>query len=144
MFYLSHTPINTTSYQQQLLDAACGAYVSFEGWVRNHNRDQQVQALHYHAYDELALVTGNEILNQVQTEFQVQALCIHRVGALTIGDLAVWVGVCAPHREHAFAACRAIIDRVKQDVPIWKQEFYNHGRDWLAGEPQSEQPRVNS
>ena len=60
------------------------------------------------------------------------ACCAHRVGALAIGDLAVWVGVSAAHRGAAFDACRYIIDEVKQRVPIWKREHYREGdADWL-------------
>ena len=63
------------------------------------------------------------------------AVCVHRVGRLDIGDMAVWVGVTAGHRDAAFAACRFIIDTVKAEVPIWKQEFYadsQHQTAWLA------------
>ena len=55
------------------------------------------------------------------------AACLHRVGELGIGELAVWVGVSAPHRHEAFLACRYIIDEVKQRVPIWKKEHYLSG-----------------
>ena len=52
------------------------------------------------------------------------AICIHRVGSLQIGDMAVWVGVNAAHRDAAFQACRFVIDETKICVPIWKKEFY--------------------
>ena len=53
--------------------------------------------------------------------------CVHRIGDLAIGELAVWVGVSAAHRDAAFAACRFIIDEVKSRVPIWKHEHYVEG-----------------
>jgi len=53
--------------------------------------------------------------------------CLHRVGELAVGELAVWVGVSAPHRHEAFLACRYVIDEVKQRVPIWKKEHYESG-----------------
>jgi len=56
-----------------------------------------------------------------------RACCAHRVGTLAIGELAVWVGVSAPHRGEAFDACRYIIDEVKHRVPIWKKEYYQDG-----------------
>jgi adenylyltransferase/sulfurtransferase len=56
-----------------------------------------------------------------------QALCVHRVGDLQLGDIAVWVGVAAAHRDEAFKACRFIIDEVKHRVPIWKKEHYVSG-----------------
>ena len=55
------------------------------------------------------------------------ASCIHRVGELDIGDLAVWVGVSAGHRDEAFKACRYIIDEIKHRVPVWKKEHYEGG-----------------
>jgi molybdopterin synthase catalytic subunit len=57
----------------------------------------------------------------------VHAACVHRVGDLRVGELAVWVGVSAPHRDEAFRACRYIIDEVKHRVPIWKKEHYVNG-----------------
>jgi molybdopterin synthase catalytic subunit len=57
----------------------------------------------------------------------VSAVCIHRVGSLRIGDLAVWVGVSAAHRGAAFDACRFVIDETKARVPVWKKEHYADG-----------------
>ena len=57
----------------------------------------------------------------------LEARCIHRTGLLEIGDLAVWVGVAAPHRDEAFRACRYIIDELKVRLPIWKKEHYVDG-----------------
>jgi molybdopterin synthase catalytic subunit len=56
-----------------------------------------------------------------------RAACVHRVGELAVGELAVWVGVSAPHRDEAFRACRYIIDEVKHRLPIWKKEHYLDG-----------------
>jgi molybdopterin synthase catalytic subunit len=52
---------------------------------------------------------------------------MHRIGALAVGELAVWVGVSAAHRDEAFRACRYIIDEVKHRLPIWKKEHYLNG-----------------
>ena len=56
-----------------------------------------------------------------------RAACEHRLGDLAIGEVAVWVGVSAPHRDEAFRACRYIIDEVKHRLPIWKKEHYVNG-----------------
>ena len=62
----------------------------------------------------------------------LDARCVHRIGDLAIGELAVWVGVSAAHRDAAFAACRYVIDEVKARVPIWKHERYADGdAGWL-------------
>ncbi|MDP6437739.1 MAG: molybdenum cofactor biosynthesis protein MoaE [Gammaproteobacteria bacterium] len=107
---------------------SCGGYVSFEGWVRDHNEGQQVLKLEYQAYEQLATREGTRILDEAAARFPIEnAVCVHRVGELEIGDLAVWVGVSSGHRDEAFRACRFIIDEVKQRVPIWKKEYYVSG-----------------
>jgi molybdopterin synthase catalytic subunit len=71
---------------------------------------------------------GERILAEARERFTAaRVVCVHRVGVLQLGDIAVWVGVSAHHREAAFAACRYVIDEVKSRVPIWKKEFYSSG-----------------
>ena len=116
-----------------LLHRHAGAFTSFEGWVRDHNQGRGVDGLRYEAYAVLAETEGNRVLQEAQDKFAiVEARCVHRVGELGIGELAVWVGVTAAHRDAAFAACRYIIDEVKSRVPIWKHERYREGdAGWL-------------
>jgi molybdopterin synthase catalytic subunit len=111
-----------------LADPAAGGYCAFEGWVRNHNEGKDVRSLEYEAYPELAHKEGQRILDEAREQFDILgARCIHRTGHLQIGEIAVWVGATAKHREDAFAACRHIIDQVKARVPIWKKEHYADG-----------------
>jgi len=106
----------------------CGGYVAFEGWVRDHNEGQRVLRLEYEAYESLGVKEGNRIIAEAVERYGVKAArCVHSLGELQIGDLAVWVGVSSPHRDEAFAACRYIIDEVKHRVPIWKKEHYVDG-----------------
>jgi molybdopterin synthase catalytic subunit len=136
-FHLSQTPFDTASLRAQLLDARVGAHASFEGWVREENEGRPVQGLHYEAYVALAESEGERILAQALDAFDIiDAGCVHRIGELAIGELAVWVGVTAAHRDPAFAACRFIIDAVKASVPIWKHERYADGDSgWLHPSP---------
>jgi molybdopterin synthase catalytic subunit len=114
--------------QRTLADAHAGACVTFEGWVRDHNDGRPVLALDYEAYAPLAEKEGERILAEAREKFAiVSAVCIHRVGSLRIGDLAVWVGVSAAHRGAAFDACRFVIDETKARVPVWKKEHYADG-----------------
>ena len=107
---------------------AAGACVTFEGWVRNHNEGEAVQALEYEAHQAIAEKEGARIVAEAMTRFAVTAVhCEHRVGKLGIGDCAVWVGVSADHRGAAFDACRYVIDETKARVPIWKKEHYASG-----------------
>ena len=136
-FSLAETPFDTATLRAELLDARVGAYASFEGWVRNHNAERNVEALRYEAYAAMADAEGERILDDALARFDIlDARCVHRTGELAIGELAVWVGVTAAHRDAAFAACRFVIDEVKSRVPIWKHERYADGeRRWLHLHP---------
>ena len=127
-FAFATTPIDTDATRSLVTDAACGGYASFEGWVRDHNEGRQVRHLEYEAFELLASKEGERILTEAVERFGVEhAACVHRVGDLKLGELAVWVGVSARHRQEAFLACRYIIDEVKHRVPIWKKEYYSDG-----------------
>jgi len=127
-FEFCESPPDLAALARSLGDGGCGGYVSFEGWVRDENEGQRVTRLEYEAYVTLAVREGERIIDEAVRRFGVShARCVHRVGTLEIGDLAVWVGVSSPHRGEAFAACRYIIDEVKHRVPIWKKEHYVNG-----------------
>lgn len=127
-FRMSEEELAPELWRADLQDPACGGYVTFEGWVRNSNEGLDVERLEYQAYEALALKEGQRIVTAAQTRFPItHALCVHRLGALEIGDLAVWVAVSAGHRDEAFSACRFIIDEIKHRVPIWKKEHYVNG-----------------
>jgi molybdopterin synthase catalytic subunit len=132
-FSLSDTPFDTANERAQLLDDRVGGFASFEGWVRDHNDGRPVHGLRYEAYAALAEAEGERVLTEALSKFDIlDARCVHRVGDLAIGELAVWVGVSAAHRDAAFAACRFVIDEVKSRVPIWKHERYADGdAGWL-------------
>lgn len=127
-FRFSRGAIDTASLQASLRDPSCGGYASFEGWVRNHNEGSLVRSLEYEAFEPLALREGERVVAEAIARYGVEhALCVHRVGSLAVGELAVWVGVSARHRDEAFRACRYIIDEVKHRLPIWKKEHYENG-----------------
>ena len=133
MFKLSSSPLEIFSFIDQLRDARAGAFVSFEGWARDHNDGKSVAALEYEALVPLCEAEAARILNEAKEKFEVlRAVCLHRTGRLQIGDMAVWVGVTASHRDAAFKACRYIIDEIKNRLPIWKKEFYKDGdTQWI-------------
>lgn len=135
-FGLSGEPLDTAALRAALESARAGAVVCFEGVVRDHNAGRAVLRLAYQAYAELAEREGGRILAQARELFELErVLCVHRVGELQIGDVAVWIGASAPHRDTAFAACRHVIDEVKRHVPIWKKEYYVDGEsEWLHPE----------
>jgi adenylyltransferase/sulfurtransferase len=127
-FAFSTEALDTAALARGMRDDACGGYAEFEGWVRNHNEGHAVTRLEYEAFAELAEKEGARIVAEAVEKYGVaRAACVHRVGSLGIGDVAVWVGVSAAHRDEAFRACRYIIDEVKHRVPIWKKEHYVTG-----------------
>src|ERR1700733_14683450 len=127
-FRFSRTAIDVVSLPAELADPACGGYTSFEGLVRNHNEGLSVRPLEYEAFEPLAVKEGERIVAEAIERFSIEhAACVHRIGDLAIGDMAVWVGASARHRDEAFRACRYIIDEVKHRVPIWKKEHYENG-----------------
>jgi molybdopterin synthase catalytic subunit len=136
MFTISEERINETELKPQTLDPSAGGFVCFEGWVRNHNQGNNVTKLTYEAYSKLAIKEGNKIIHEAHEKFDIcKALCSHRVGLLEIGEMAVWVGVSAAHRDAAFKACRYILDQVKSRVPIWKNEEWTDGESgWIEQE----------
>jgi molybdopterin synthase catalytic subunit len=127
-FRFSHTPLEPGRLRAALADSTCGGYAAFEGWVRDHNEGASVRRLEYEAFEALAVREGERILAEAVERFGVaRVACAHRLGELAVGELAVWVGVSAPHRDEAFRACRYIIDEVKHRLPIWKKEHYLSG-----------------
>lgn len=133
MFKLISEPFDVAPFVKELRDHSAGAFTSFEGWVRDHHNGQKVIALEYEALAPLCESEADKILNEVKTNFGItHAICLHRTGRLSVGEMSVWVGVSAPHRDEAFRACRYIIDELKKRLPIWKKEFLaDGGTHWV-------------
>ncbi|MBS0213834.1 MAG: molybdenum cofactor biosynthesis protein MoaE [Proteobacteria bacterium] len=136
-FSINPSPIDIHALRDGLDDPRAGGFASFEGRVRDHNDGRAVHGLRYEAYLELAQAEGMRIIEEARVRFDIlDAVAAHRVGDLAIGDVAVWVGASAAHRDAAFAACRWIIDEIKSRVPIWKRERYVEGdAGWLHPNP---------
>jgi len=133
-FVIEPAPLDIAPLRAALhIDPRAGAFVAFEGVVRQYNAGRRVRGLRYEAYVELAEREGTQIVEQAMARFAIlEARCVHRIGELSIGEIAVWVGVTSAHRAPAFEACRYIIDEIKARVPIWKHEHYVDGSsDWL-------------
>lgn len=125
MFSIVSEAIDELPLRQQLISDDAGALVTFLGIVRNNNEGKVVAALEYEAYEPLASLEGKKILEEAQSRFTLlKVLCVHRVGVLSIGETAVWIGVLCGHRGDAFEGCQYMIDELKKRVPIWKKEHY--------------------
>ena len=109
-----------------------GGITLFVGTVRDHSDGQTVTLLEYQAYESMAKKQLLKIMSGIQSEIpDVRLAVLHRVGALKVGDIAVICSASAPHRGEAFTGARALIDRIKADVPIWKREHGPDGPYWV-------------
>jgi molybdopterin synthase catalytic subunit len=109
-----------------------GGVVLFIGTVRNHNQGQSVELLEYQAYASMAEKELRAIADEIERARPGTLLaCLHRVGSLRVGDVAVICAASAAHRGEAFSACQELIDRLKTRVPIWKREHGADGPHWL-------------
>ena len=110
-----------------------GAVCVFLGAVRDVNDGRSVVKLEYEAYGTMAVAEMSRIVEEIEREIAGVRLAVtHRVGALAVGDLAVVCAASAPHRDEAYRACRALIDRVKARAPIWKLEHGPVGAYWVG------------
>lgn len=111
-----------------------GAVATFLGLVRNQNVGRRVWYLEYEAYEPLAIRAFERISDEVAVRWPDTRMALHhRIGRIEIGDASVAIAAASPHRAHAFEACRFVIERVKQIVPIWKREFFDGGDVWIEG-----------
>jgi molybdopterin synthase catalytic subunit len=114
--------------------SADGAITSFVGLVRDQNQGRRVSFLEYEAYEPLALRAFERIVDESRIAWPSARLGVHhRTGRLAIGEASIIIVAASPHRGEAFAACRYMIERVKQIVPIWKHEHFEGGDVWLEG-----------
>lgn len=110
-----------------------GAVVTFVGVVRRENEGRDVTLLEYEAYGSMAEAELGRILEEIPSEIEgVRVAAAHRVGELQVGDAAVVCAASSPHRGEAFAACEALIDRIKARLPIWKREHGPDGPYWVG------------
>ena len=114
--------------------AGDGAVASFIGLVRDHNQGRRVSFLDYEAYQPLAVRALHRIVEEIRQAWPDTGVGVHhRTGRIEIGEASIIIVAVSPHRANAFAACRYMIERVKQIVPIWKHEHFEGGDVWLEG-----------
>jgi molybdopterin synthase catalytic subunit len=132
---LRETELDPAEVLAAVDDPAAGGVNLFVGAVRDHDGGEQVDHLDYTAHPS-ALDRMREVAEGVAAEFEVIALAaVHRTGQLHVGDAAVLVAASAAHRGQAYDASRALIDRLKATVPIWKHQIFADGREEWVGTP---------
>jgi molybdopterin synthase catalytic subunit len=133
MSYLTDEPIDPQSLVHRVMRQSDGAYVLFEGVVRNHHEGHAVESIFYDAYRPMAEKEIDSIVRDVERQYVDTAIAVvHRLGELKVGDSSIAIVCASPHRAEAFVACRTIIDRVKETVPIWKKERGPAGEEWVG------------
>lgn len=133
MTYLTDDPIDPRALVAGVMRNSDGAYVLFEGVVRNHHEGRAVESIFYDAYRPMAEKEIDTIVREVRSQFPDVALAVvHRLGHLVVGDASIAIVAASPHRAEAFAACRLVIDRIKETVPIWKKERGPDGEEWVG------------
>ncbi len=130
---IQKTPLSLDGAVAAVQHEASGGIVTFVGVVRDHADGLAVAKLEYHAYVSMAETELARIADGIEAELEgTRVACFHRIGTLAVGDAAVICAASAPHRDDAFRACRALIDRVKASVPIWKREHGPEGPYWVG------------
>jgi molybdopterin synthase catalytic subunit len=133
MSYFTNEPIDSAALVRRVVRPEDGAYVLFEGVVRNHNEGKAVQSIDYEAYLPMAEKEMGLVVDDVRAAFpEVAIAVVHRLGHLEIGDASIAIVCASPHRAESFGASRAMIDRIKKTVPIWKKERGPGGEEWVG------------
>jgi molybdopterin synthase catalytic subunit len=133
LFDVREVPLSIDEATAAVAHHGAGGTVLFIGTVRNENEGQPVTLLEYEAYPSMAKKEMAAIAQEIEKEIPGARLaCLHRVGKLELGDIAVVCAASAPHRGEAFKACRALIDRIKERVPVWKREHGPDGPYWVG------------
>jgi molybdopterin synthase catalytic subunit len=132
--HVTSSPLDLVGLLQKAHHPKAGGLVLFSGEVRNHHENRSVKYLEYEAYVSMA----NKVIREIVTEAWIQwglhfAACVHRTGKLEICESAVVVVTAHAHRREAYEANKYIIDRVKHEAPIWKNEFYEDGTSKWGG-----------
>ena len=130
---IRETELSVDEVRAAVADPTAGGEVLFVGTVRDNDADRGVTALSYTAHPS-AEAELRRVAEDIVAKYDVIAVAaVHRVGDLTVGDLAVVVGVACAHRAEAFHACHALIDELKASVPIWKhQRFTDGSSEWVG------------
>jgi molybdopterin synthase catalytic subunit len=133
---LTEQPLPVAEVLAWVIQPGCGAIDLFCGTVRDRSEDRQgVETLEYEAYESFVVPRLEEIAREARLRWpEIGRLAfLHRVGALTVGEISVVVAVSTPHRAEAFDSVRWSIDTLKTTVPIWKREIWKDGTDWGLG-----------
>ena len=125
-------PIDDAQIRAAVDAADCGALVMFHGIVRDHDGGRGVNALDYRAHPDAERFIADCVASESERT-GLRLAAVHRIGSLAIGDAALVAAAAAPHRAEAFAAIERLVERIKQEVPIWKRQHFGDGAsEWMG------------
>lgn len=128
MQYLTYEPIEVAEWRHATVDQRDGASVEFLGIVRGDEDGRPIAVLDYEAYEPMAQRLMARCVEEAVRRWPLHHVVVrHRLGRVPVGQVAVLIGVQAPHRAEAFEACRFLLETIKQDVPIWKTAIGTEG-----------------
>lgn len=128
MVSLTTSPIDIQGILKEIASPESGGIDVFIGTTRNNSRGRRVQRLEYEAYGPMALKLMESIEREASERWPIHRIAIvHRIGKVDIGQASVVIAVSSVHRGEAFHACKYLIDRLKEIVPIWKREYFEDG-----------------
>jgi molybdopterin synthase catalytic subunit len=132
-FRLSADRLSLDAAVDEVRSDRAGAIATFIGTTRVQSRGRTVLHLDYEAYEEMAEQVMAETAEGLKRRHDLCEIAIHhRIGRVDIGEASVVIAVSAPHRQDALAACKEAIDTLKEQVPLWKKEFYEGGEEWIG------------
>ncbi len=139
MSYLTREPISLDALLAEVSSPACGGTCAFLGTVRNGPAEHGVTAIEYSAYEEMVEAEFGRLLADARARWPEARIALrHRLGTIAAGEASIAIAAAAPHRAHAFEACRYVIDEVKRRIPVWKKELRLDGSEvWVdpSGRP---------
>lgn len=130
---VSEAPLDVDAHAALVADVAAGAVVTFAGVVRDHDHGREVVELEYSGHPSAPKVIAEVAADVAARAEGVRALAVsHRLGPLSIGDVALACAVAADHRSAAFAVCAELVDEVKRALPVWKRQVFADGTtEWV-------------
>ncbi|TSB45360.1 molybdenum cofactor biosynthesis protein MoaE [Alkalicoccobacillus porphyridii] len=132
-FFVTDDELDINDITRLVFRREAGAVVTFTGTVREFTHGRKTLFLRYQAYQSMAVKQLEKIGEEIEERWSDAVVAIgHRTGKLEISEIAVIIAVSTPHRKDAYAANEYAIERIKQIVPIWKQEQWEDGQEWIG------------
>ncbi len=141
---LSYERIDISAAYRFLQTPRAGGIAVFIGTARQWTGERETLSLTYESYEPMALKEMHRLIDIAEHKWPIQRVCLlHKLGDVRLTEASVLVGVATAHRAEAFAACRFLIDQLKVQVPIWKQERLTDGQKvWVEGNHPSKSPNA--